>query len=294
MCTTFTTQNLTSTTRWKMPTLCAHTQMHLSVWGGQRGLPVLFKALSEAAAVGKEMWAAEGGLRGGSQMKAPKPFRSARTSPSFPEAEAAILIFLELAKKIPRICTENCTYSIPLPLIPPLYVALALIFHQQSLGRQRGDQLRSPSPSEAPRGGRDVWAGGIWGCRSTHHTSSISACLFSLSLFLCVSLPLVSDLQEWQQRELGEEEGRPWRQGYAAFSPSERGDRIKQKNELLCGESSPPTPRLVSFFLVSCLSLRWGSSYGATHLSSADLRPCALTSCHVNTKNCVGFMVPPS
>ena len=89
-------------------------------------------------------------------MKAPKPFRSARTSPSFPEAEAAILIFLELAKKIPRICTENCTYSIPLPLIPPLYVALALIFHQQSLGRQRGDQPRSPSPSEAPRGGRDV------------------------------------------------------------------------------------------------------------------------------------------
>lgn len=54
-------------------------------------------------------------------MKAPKPFRSARTSPSFPEAEAAILIFLKLAKKIPRICTENCAYSIPLPLIPLLY-----------------------------------------------------------------------------------------------------------------------------------------------------------------------------
>lgn len=47
-------------------------------------------------------------------MKEPKPFRSPRTSPSFPEAEAAILIFLELAKKEKKkpIYTENCTPTI--------------------------------------------------------------------------------------------------------------------------------------------------------------------------------------
>lgn len=52
--------------------------------------------ISRLPAVG-HMWAAEGGLWGRSQMKEMKPFRSPRTSPSFPEAEAAILIILELA-----------------------------------------------------------------------------------------------------------------------------------------------------------------------------------------------------
>ena len=145
MCTTFTTQNLTSTTRWKMPTLCTHTLTHLSAWGGQQGLPVLFKALSEAAAVGKEMWAAEGRLRGGSQMKGTKPFRSARTSPSFPEAEAAILIFLKLAKKDSpylhwKLCIQYSTSPHSAAILKHtcrlLQGALVLIFHQQSLGRQ--------------------------------------------------------------------------------------------------------------------------------------------------------------
>lgn len=45
-------------------------------------------------------------------MKEPKPFRSPRTSPSFPEAQAAILIFLELTKKNPHLYTENCIYGI--------------------------------------------------------------------------------------------------------------------------------------------------------------------------------------
>lgn len=300
MCTTFTTQNLTSTARWKMPTLCTHTLTHLSAWGGQQGLPVLFKALSEAAAVGKEMWAAEGRLRGGSQMKAPKPFRSARTSPSFPEAEAAILIFLKLAKKIPRICTENCAYSIPLPLIPLLYWSTRVDCYKARwssyfISRASADREGISSVLQASqklRGVGEMCELEASGDVDLHNTLPLSLLVYSLSLSLCVSLPLVSDLQEWQQRELGEEKGRPWRQGYTAFSPSERGDRIKQKKGTTMWRKPPPP--LVSFFLVSCLSLRWGSSYGATHLSSADLRPCALTSCHVNTKNCVGFMVPPS
>lgn len=46
-------------------------------------------------------------------MKELKPFRSPRTSASFPEAEAAILIFLELTKKKdPHIYSENCTAAI--------------------------------------------------------------------------------------------------------------------------------------------------------------------------------------
>lgn len=52
-------------------------------------------------------------------MKELKPFRSPRTSPSFPEAEAAILISLELTKKeipISTLKTAQPPYRIPLPL----------------------------------------------------------------------------------------------------------------------------------------------------------------------------------
>lgn len=56
----------------------------------------------------------------------------------------------------------------------------------------------------------------------------------------------------------------------------ERGDHIKQKWATVANAAP-----LLSFFLISCLSLCWGSSYTATHLSSADLRPCALTGFHV-------------
>lgn len=63
------------------------------------------------------------------------------------------------------------------------------------------------------------------------HTSSVSARLFSCSRSL--SLPLVSDLQEWQQRELGEEEQWLWRQGYRVLSTSEREETTSNKSELL-------------------------------------------------------------
>lgn len=53
-------------------------------------------------------------------MKELKPFRSPRTSASFPEVEAAILIFLELTKKkkipISTLKTAQPPYRIAFPL----------------------------------------------------------------------------------------------------------------------------------------------------------------------------------
>lgn len=48
----------------------------------------------------------------GSQMKELKPMRSPHTSPSFPEAEAALLISLELAKKFLISTLKKCTCTI--------------------------------------------------------------------------------------------------------------------------------------------------------------------------------------
>ncbi len=114
---------------------------------------------------------------------------------------------------------------------------------------------------------------GIWGC-TAHHISSISTCLFSLSL------PSVFDLQESLQR--GQERRK-----------DDCGVKVTEPSLHLKEDTASNKKRNFSSLLVSCLSHFWGSSYRATHLSSADVRTWALTSCHVNTKNCVGFMGSP-
>lgn len=204
-------------------------------------------------------------------------------------------------KRDPHIYSENCTAAIQnsTSLVPLLcrstdtsivirragpYISLAEPQYSQRGSGLFFKPLRSSVGWDRCTSWSTVWHLGM----HSYATLPPSLLVYSPALapFLC---PCVSDLQEWQQRELGEEEQWLWRQGYRALSTSERGDHIKQKWATVANAGP-----LLSFFLISCLSLCWGSSYMATHSSSADLRPCALTGFHVNTENCVGFMGPPS
>lgn len=135
------------------------------------------------------MWGAEGTQGKKSDERAEALDEFSHLTPSFPEAEAALLISLELAKKIPHLYTKKVQmHHIAFHFLfssALLTYTQVVIFHQPSLGIHWGDQLCSSSLSEAPWGGRDVWVRAqpsIWGCTTTHHTSSISSCLFSVSL----------------------------------------------------------------------------------------------------------------
>lgn len=85
-------------------------------------------------------------------MKELKPFRSPRTSPSFLEAEAAILIFLKLAKKSPHLYTENGTnakqYSTSLfaLLCPSTHTHASVVI------RRAGPHISSAKPQYSQRG----------------------------------------------------------------------------------------------------------------------------------------------
>lgn len=164
--------------------------------------------------------------------------------------------------------------------------------HASIVKRQTGPHIASVRPLYSPRGSsvlfktlrsssgweRCVSYSAVWHQGMHSYTLRFLRLTRSLSLFL--SAPLLSDLQEWQQRELREEEGGLWRQGYRALALSERRDRIKQKM-IYCGQCSPLSP--LSFVLPVCLCVSVGVRTAGQHLSSADLRCCALTSCHVNT-----------
>ena len=81
-------------------------------------------------------------------MKEPKPFRSPHTSPGFPEAEAAILIFLELAKKKSTYLHRKLAhtpYSTPLPLF-------RCCTHMSIVIRRVGPHISSAEPQYSQRG----------------------------------------------------------------------------------------------------------------------------------------------
>lgn len=84
-------------------------------------------------------------------MKELKPFRSPRTSPSFPETEAAILIFLELAKKIPtslrqKLHTRHTVVHFPFSAAMPKYTHTSIVI------RRIGPHISSAEPRYSQRG----------------------------------------------------------------------------------------------------------------------------------------------